>query len=75
MLRISWCMVRRGACACCVLCAVCMLCAAQEWIINRGEEMDPLKVRRLLKDGRCVGPVEDINAMYRIIQIRIYQTR
>jgi len=29
-----------------------------EWIINRGEEMDPLKVRRLLKDGRCVGPVQ-----------------
>ena len=50
MLRISWCMVRHGAC--------CVLCAAQEWIINRGEEMDPLKVRRLLKDGRCVGPVQ-----------------
>ena len=30
----------------------------KEWIINRGEEMDPLKVRRLLKDGRCVGPVQ-----------------
>ncbi|CAK9054708.1 Hypothetical protein SCF082_LOCUS29669 [Durusdinium trenchii] len=29
-----------------------------EWIINRGEEMDPLKVRRLLKDGRCTGPVQ-----------------
>ena len=30
----------------------------KEWIINRGEEMDPLKVRRLLKDGRCTGPVQ-----------------
>ncbi|CAJ1363436.1 unnamed protein product [Effrenium voratum] len=27
-----------------------------EWIIDRGE-MDPLKVRRLMKEGRCSGPV------------------
>ena len=29
---------------------------AEEWIIDRGE-MDPLKVRRLMKEGRCSGPV------------------
>ena len=29
-----------------------------EWIIHRGEEMDPLRVRRLLRDGRCSGPVQ-----------------